>query len=394
MLMLLGQFCFGQNLVLNPSFEDYSNCPYGPGQLNFANYWFSANSGGGGSSEYYNSCSNPSWVGVPNNYNTYQYARTGNAYSGTMCFLHGSNEYREYIEGTLKYPLESGHQYCTSFYVSLSNPSSSYGIDALGLYFTNDSLITDSGWVHSVIPQIANNSMNIITDTANWVKISGTFIAVGGENFFTFGNFTRNYFTNYIYIQGSTDGQAYYLLDDVAVYECGALVYGANAGGNKTICKGESVQIGMPRYDEYLYEWHSMDGALVDITNYITVSPAATTSYVLHVKDFKFDVTTDTVTVVVDDAMCTQIYIPNIFSPNGDGQNDVFRVRGEQIASVHLMVYNRWGNMVFESNDMSYAWDGMFQGKACEVGVYAWMAEIVMKNGTNLFRKGNVSLVR
>ena len=88
------------------------------------------------------------------------------------------------------------------------------------------------------------------------------------------------------------------------------------------------------------------------------------------------------------------IYIPNIFSPNGDGQNDVFRLRSEQIASVHLMVYNRWGNMVFESNDMSYAWDGMYQGKACEVGVYAWMAEIVMKNGTNLFRKGNVSLVR
>ncbi len=382
-----------QNMVYNGSFEDYSNCPNSPGEINMAIYWFSANNGFGGSEEYYNTCDNPGVCGVPYNYFTFQYARTGNAYSGADCFDYGSNEYREYIEGTLKNPLESGHQYCASFYVNLSNPSSYYGIDALGLYFTNDSLITDSGWVHSVIPQVANSSMNIITDTANWVKISGTFIATGGERFFTFGNFTRNYLTNYIHIQGSTSGSAYYLLDDVAVYECDAPVFTANAGMDKTICKSESVQIGMPRYDEYLYEWHTMDGALMDTTSYLTVSPTAATSYVLIVKDFKFDVTTDTVTVMVDD-VCNTVYVPNIFSPNKDGKNDVFRVRSEEIDSLHLQVYNRWGNTVFESRDLNYGWDGTYQGKVCEVGVYAWWAEIVFKNGEQVFKKGSVSLVR
>ncbi len=87
-------------------------------------------------------------------------------------------------------------------------------------------------------------------------------------------------------------------------------------------------------------------------------------------------------------------YIPNIFSPNGDGQNDVFRLRSEQIASVHLQVYDRWGNKVFETNDMNDGWDGMYQGKKCEVGVYAWWAEILFKNGVREVKKGNVTLVR
>ena len=216
---------------------------------------------------------------------------------------------------------------------------------------------------------------------------------MGGERFFTFGNFKYKNQTNTITVLPLTLGFSYYLIDDVAVYECDAPVYTANAGGNKTICKGESVQIGMPLYDEYLYEWHSMDGVLMDTTNYITVSPAATTSYVFSVKDFKFDVTVDTVTVVVDDA-CHTLYAPNIFSPNGDGQNDVFRLRGEQITSVHLQVYDRWGNKVFETNDMNDGWDGMHQSKKCEAGVYAWWAEILFKNGGREVKKGNVTLVR
>ena len=385
-----------QNIVYNGSFEDYSICPNNLMQLNRATHWFSANWGGGGSSEYYNACDNPGNFGVPHNLAAFQYARTGNAYSGTDCYEFNDiypHEYREYIEGSLRYPLLIGHQYCVSFYLSLANPSSSYGVDALGLYFTIDSLITNSADALYLKPQIVNDSMNIITDTLNWVKVSGTFVASGGERFFTFGNFKRNNQTNAININGFVDGVAYYLLDDVAVYECDAPVFTANGGGNKTICKGERVQIGMPRYDEYMYEWHKMDGVLIDTTSYLTVSPTTTTSYVLKVTDFKYDFTWDTVTVVVDD-VCNTVYIPNIFSPNKDGQNDVFRVRGEQIDSLHLQVYNRWGNMVFESREVNYGWDGMFQGKECEVGVYAWWVEVVFKNGEHEMRKGSVSLVR
>ncbi len=386
--MLMGQFCFGQNLVLNPSFEQYDTCPDGMTRINYAIPWKQPLINIS-TSDYFNTCSNN--IALLQCLNEIK-PRTGSGYAGISPY--GDSGWQEYIEIKTNEPLQFNKQYCISFFAHLFNQTT-YAIDRLGALITDTMVTTDN--VHNPIlisPQVESAEWFFYKDTNNWERIEGSFIAHGGENWLTIGNFHKSIDTHTIIAGIYSNFYAYYLIDDVAVYECDAPVYTANAGGNKTICKGESVQIGMPRYDEYLYEWHRMDGTLVDTTSYLTVSPTATTSYVLSVKDFKFDVTTDTVTVVVDDAMCTQIYIPNIFSPNGDGQNDVFRLLGEQIASVHLQVYNRWGNMVFESNDMSYAWDGMYQGKACEVGVYAWMAEIVMKNGTNLFRKGNVSLVR
>ena len=69
------------------------------------------------------------------------------------------------------------------------------------------------------------------------------------------------------------------------------------------------------------------------------------------------------------------VYIPNIFSPNGDGQNDVFRVRGEYIETLQLTVYNRWGNKVFEGNEPQAAWDGTYNGKTCAGGVFYYMRQ-------------------
>ncbi|MEI6123156.1 MAG: gliding motility-associated C-terminal domain-containing protein [Bacteroidota bacterium] len=265
----------------------------------------------------------------------------------------------------------------------------------MGIYFTNDSLITDSAFVYHVNPQIANDSLNVITDTVSWVKISGTFNATGGERFFTFGNFKYNNQTNYIHINDYVYGYSYYLLDDVAVYECDAPVFTAQAGNDTTLCKGASVRLGMPRYNEYLYKWYTVDGVLIDTANYITVSPTTTTSYVLKLEDFKYDFSYDTLTISINDNCDKQtVYIPNIFSPNGDGANDIFRVRGPNIDSVHLQVYNRWGNLVFESKDINAGWDGTYKGQDCEAGVYAFWATINFTNGQTIVKSGNVTLIR
>jgi gliding motility-associated-like protein len=88
------------------------------------------------------------------------------------------------------------------------------------------------------------------------------------------------------------------------------------------------------------------------------------------------------------------IYIPNIFSPNNDNQNDVFYVRGEGIASLHLLIYNRWGNKVFESNDITQGWDGTQHGQKCESGVYIYRAEITFTNGETITKRGDITLVR
>jgi gliding motility-associated-like protein len=387
--------CHGQvNLVYNGSFEQYDTCPNGPGQINRAKYWFSANNGHGGSSEYFNACDNPGLLGVPDNGWTFQDSRTGTSYAGSE-FYENLGNYREYIEGALTSTLKPQVSYCVSFYVSLSD-SSAYGIDALGMYFTNDSLITQSGLVYQVKPQISNDSLNFIIDKNNWIKIEGNFIAIGGEKFFTIGNFKKNNQTDTIKLLPFSVGYAYYLIDDVAVYECDASVFEANAGRDTAICLGDSLRIGMPYYNEYKYSWYANSGVLIDTTNYLMVSPVRTTNYILTVENFKYDITTDTVTVTVDKDCDKEqiIYIPNIFSPNGDGKNDMLFVRGEKIMDLKFKIYDRWGNAVFETNDKSQGWDGTYKGEKCEIGVYAYMANIDFSNGQSIIKTGTISLVR
>lgn len=64
------------------------------------------------------------------------------------------------------------------------------------------------------------------------------------------------------------------------------------------------------------------------------------------------------------------IYIPNAFTPNGDGINDMFGVKGEGIRNFQLRIYDRWGKVIFESMDPKKQWDGYFEGRPVEQGVY------------------------
>jgi gliding motility-associated-like protein len=66
------------------------------------------------------------------------------------------------------------------------------------------------------------------------------------------------------------------------------------------------------------------------------------------------------------------IYIPNAFSPNGDGLNDTFGVKGEGINNYHLYVYNRWGEMIWDSTNPRQTWDGKYNGSMSESGVYVY----------------------
>lgn len=87
-------------------------------------------------------------------------------------------------------------------------------------------------------------------------------------------------------------------------------------------------------------------------------------------------------------------FIPNTFTPNGDGQNDILYVRGLKVDEVYFAVYNRWGEMVFETTDKSKGWDGIYKGKPADVGVFGWYLKVKCYNGEETFKKGNVTLIR
>ncbi|MEY4927890.1 MAG: hypothetical protein RI894_2326, partial [Bacteroidota bacterium] len=91
-----------------------------------------------------------------------------------------------------------------------------------------------------------------------------------------------------------------------------------------------------------------------------------------------------------------QIFVPNAFSPNGDGQNDVLYVRGSAINGLTVFrVFDRWGNLMFETNDINKGWDGTYNGKPVNPDVYVYYVEApCVVGGDSLFRKGNVTVTK
>lgn len=102
----------------------------------------------------------------------------------------------------------------------------------------------------------------------------------------------------------------------------------------------------------------------------------------------------DTVCKYVDAEIHTAVDIPTGFSPNGDGNNDILYVRGGAIETMNLKIFNRWGEMVFESNSLDSGWDGTYKGKPQEMDAYVYILNVTFVDGTSAQKKGNVTLLR
>lgn len=128
-------------------------------------------------------------------------------------------------------------------------------------------------------------------------------------------------------------------------------------------------------------------------------NPKFTTTYRINVTDSNGCKSSNEVTVRV---VCNEknYFLPNTFTPNGDGMNDVFYPRGASIDRIEaLRVFNRWGQVVFERknfpvNSMSEGWNGFFQGKPANPDTYVYTIEYLCENGQILNLKGNVTLLR
>jgi hypothetical protein len=305
------------NLVMNPSLEQYSNCPNNNDEIKYANYWQSLDSSWNppdwshdlnGVPEYCNSCAGPySPYGVPSFINYYQYPRTGDGMAQVQMFydeVDPTYTYkRDYLQGHLSNTLIAGKSYCVTFYVVLNN-GSTYAINQIGAYLDNGTVdTTHQPDLPQTIytPQILETA--IISDTLKWVKVQGSFIAVGNERLITIANFFDKAHTTFIPAPGvDTTGiyaggvgrVSWYLIDDVSVIEMETKAY---AGGNKHISAGDSVLIGTN--DGYLPTYWFANGNLIDSnTAGFYVRPTITTSYVMSL-DVCRTITYDTITVFV-----------------------------------------------------------------------------------------------
>jgi gliding motility-associated-like protein len=160
-----------------------------------------------------------------------------------------------------------------------------------------------------------------------------------------------------------------------------------NTGDNSTL-----VYIGYPGAS---VSWFPT-GSTKPGTGYtVTASPEKPTTYtVVAQRGACVEERTVHIDAYSEGCIESDAFIPNTFTPNDDGENDLFRVKGLKLSEVYLAVYNRWGEKVFETNDLSKGWDGRYKGRPADVGVFGWYLKVKCLNGAETFKKGNVTLIR
>ncbi|MCH2229205.1 MAG: T9SS type A sorting domain-containing protein [Crocinitomicaceae bacterium] len=228
-LLLFGFNSIAQNLVKNPYFDSIpATCPCdGTFSLvmgtEIAKHWYTPNRG---SSDFYHSCTvAPCNNIIPNVWQGHQLPFFGDGYAGIMLRSTMFLEYAEYIQTQLISPLEEDSTYCVEFYVNLGD-SSGLAISQIGLYFSNDSLVQNNFDPFLVTPQIVSPPGAYLTNTSGWTKISGEFLALGGEEYITIGRFkpkdSLQIMPSNLSASNTFLTQSYYHVDGVSVLKTGA----------------------------------------------------------------------------------------------------------------------------------------------------------------------------
>ncbi len=277
----------GQNLVPNPSFEEFGTCR--PeidycymSSFNGLKNWMSPNLG---SPDYYNVCdtSYNYECYVPNNFPGYQYPHFGNGYVGLTPYNYQDNPYfHEYIEVKLTDSLKVNKKYNISLYISLSD-SSCISIKDISI-FLSDSLICYSTIDSELplIPQISFDS-TFYSDKVNWVKLSTIYTATSNINYLTIGNFKSRINTDTLNVGNCGtfytvfSHSAYYYIDDASVTLCEDTIppiknvlnmpsaFTPNSDGKNDIYKvhGQNIKSMygkiFNRWGQKLYEWHDIN---------------------------------------------------------------------------------------------------------------------------------------
>lgn len=205
------------NLIPNPGFETLNSCPTGFGQLSAAASW---NAPTDGTSDCFNTCV-VGWPpfpvpGVPNSPLGFQASRTGNGHAGFIVRNSTNTSYREYLQVPLTSPLVNGQTYTVSFYVNLSD-SSYLSVDRIGAYFSVGAVgPTNNDTPLPFTPQVESPAATFLTDTVDWMLISGSFVAAGGEDHMIIGNFHDDANTA-TQATAFSWPMSYYMIDDAMV---------------------------------------------------------------------------------------------------------------------------------------------------------------------------------
>lgn len=446
------------SLVNNGSFEDKISCPTSANNFYLVKDWKRLSS----SPDYFHKCfQSPihNQAGIPLNNFGYQYPRTDSAYAGLIVKMIPTptqtnvENYREYIQTKLPAPLVVGTEYQLTFYVSVPD-FYEYSTDKISGLFSTDSIMGYSLSANALIrraPQVTNTN-GVITDTLNWTKVSGAFVADSSYEYLTIGNFATDSLTPTQTITPGAPGNTaiYFYIEDVDLIEFSPFIL-----GDTIICAGDSTTLTV--YNESMPAWIDASNSTIVLSNdsVIMVSPTVTTKYlvygavdtteitvyvnnypqinlgneielcqgdsvVLNVSnsgaaylwqdnsmDSIFTVNTgglfsvevnsngcislDSVAVTIVDCDTVVLELPNVFTPNNDGLNDQFLpIKSLGIVQMHTVIYNRWGTLLYETDDLAINWSPIDSSD----GTYFWMINYTDIYGENKDIQGIVTLLK
>lgn len=211
-----------QNLLVNPSFKNYTSCPNSLGEIDLCIGWRAASVG---STDFFHECTaNPAYIGVPSNRFGSQPSASG-SYIGFYTLNRGVVpsflDQREYLTTSFP-PLTVGDTFRMTIVVSLAD-SIYYASDGLGVYFTTYPFFQNDYLRIAVTPQVSYTSYGIISDNSNWVKLTKTFVADSAYSNLVIGNFTANAAINVSLNPSGTystilaDSTSYYYVDSAAL---------------------------------------------------------------------------------------------------------------------------------------------------------------------------------
>lgn len=215
-----GSYAQVENMVLNPSFEEYDECPQSYTCMDkthkLVTDWTYPSFT---TPDYFNKCG-PREVSVPDNFAGYSEAKSGEGYVGAI--LSGSNRnFREYIQGTLSSPMIAGQKYCVSFWYKLAS-GSKFAVDQLSIHFSETKLANGNKTFLNLKADLTNKEGLFLDNTEEWIQFCQVYTAKGFEEFFVVGNFKNYDNTNYVATGRDTKNKkgksyAYYFYDDFEI---------------------------------------------------------------------------------------------------------------------------------------------------------------------------------
>lgn len=167
-----------------------------------------------------------------------------------------------------------------------------------------------------------------------------------------------------------------------------------------TVNAGDSYQVSLQSSPDVItWQWYPLNDISCTICPQPVIKPMHDETYTVTAKNIAGCSAEQHITITV---LCKDqnLFIPNTFSPNGDGMNDIFYPRGKGLFVIKsFRIFNRWGAMVFQENNFppnqqSYGWNGKYRGNALPPDVYVYVIEVMCSNGVVLSSKGNVTLLR